>query len=229
MKYALSITAILVLGAILFFALKDRNEQNTPRNTTGTQTSATTTEDIFTIVAFGDSLTAGYGIDIEDSYPAQLEKRLIDDGYKVRVINMGVSGETTTAGLDRVDFVLSQNPDLILLGLGANDMLRGTSPTVTAKNLDSIVSKITAAKIPLVLLGMQSAASNGREFTAAFNAIYPNLSKKYTAELVPFFLEGVVLKSDLNTQDGIHPNKDGYAYIVENHILPVVKNIIPKN
>ena len=212
-----------MLALLVFFM---QNNQNTPRSERTNANTQTQNKDVFTIVAFGDSLTAGYGINIEDSYPAQLEKSLLEKGYSVRVINMGVSGETTTAGLDRVDFVLKQNPDLILLGLGANDMLRGTSPTVTAKNLDTIVSKITIAQIPLILLGMQSAASNGAAFTNEFNAIYPTLAKKYNTELVPFFLEGVALKSNLNIQDGIHPNKDGYEYIVETHVLPVVEKIV---
>lgn len=223
MKYTLWIVGIIAIAFFVFFM---RNEQNTPR-TKNTQASSTEqSKAAFTIVAFGDSLTAGYGVELKDSYPAQLEKKLQQEGYDVRVINMGVSGETTTAGLDRVDFILKQKPDLVLLELGANDMLRGTPPSVTAKNIDAIVSKVTSAQVPTILLGMQSTSSNGAAFASEFNTLYPSIAKKYNIPLVPFFLEGVALNPVLNTQDGIHPNKDGYRYIIENHIFPIVKNNI---
>jgi len=190
----------------------------------------------FKIVAFGDSLTAGLNVDLKDSYPSILENILKTnreyENYNLnfKVINMGVSGETTSGGLDRVLFVLEQKPDLILLSLGANDMLRSTDPTLVMSNMDSIIQKIVSNKIPVILLGMRSFASNGQEYRNDFDSIYPTLAKKYNLPIVPFFLNSVALKPSLNTGDGIHPNRLGYEEIVNNNILPVLtrslKNII---
>jgi len=182
----------------------------------------------FKIVAFGDSLTAGFNIDLKDSYPRILEDVLnknpeyTDYNLTFKVVNMGVSGETSSGGLDRVLFVIEQKPDLILLGLGANDMLRNTDPTFILSNIDSIVQKIVSSQTPLILLGMQSVASNGTEYKKNFDSIYPTLAKKYNLPLVPFLLKGVALQSNLNTADGIHPNRLGYEAVVNKNILPVL-------
>jgi len=188
----------------------------------------------FKIVAFGDSLTAGLGVDLKDSYPSILENVLNNSleykNYNLRfkVINMGVSGETSSGGLDRVDFVIEQKPDLILLGLGANDMLRNTKTDLVLSNIDSAVQKIISNKTPIILLGMQSVASNGKEYKKDFDSIYPTLAKKYSLPTVPFFLNGVALQPSLNTPDGIHPNRLGYEEIVNKNILPILNLILKK-
>jgi len=182
----------------------------------------------FKIVAFGDSLTAGLNVPLKDSYPNILEDILNEDpeyreyNLTFKVVNMGVSGETTSGGLDRVLFVLEQKPDLILLGLGANDMLRNTDPVFIRSNIDSVIQKIISSKVPVVLLGMQSVATNGTEYKKNFDSIYPTLAKKYNLPLVPFLLNGVALQPNLNTADGIHPNRQGYEAVVNKNILPVL-------
>lgn len=185
----------------------------------------------YKIVAFGDSLTAGYGVDLKDSYPSILQDALNKGMTKVgkegqnvnfKIINMGVSGETTTGGLERVDFAISQNPDLILLGLGANDMLRATDPKLAKDNLEKIIISLQAKNIPIIILGMESQVSNGFEYKNNFDNIYPALAKKYNLPLVPFFLKGVVGVNSFNTSDGIHPNRSGYIEIIDENILPVL-------
>lgn len=182
----------------------------------------------FKIIAFGDSLTAGLGIDLKDSYPSMLENALNNSSeYKkynltFNVINMGVSGETSAGGLDRVDFVIQQKPDLVLLGLGANDMLRSIDPVITYTNIDKVIKKIVTSNTPIILLGMQSVSSNGRQYKIDFESIYPTLAKKYNIPIVKFFLDGVALIPDFNISDGIHPNKSGYEVIVNKNIIPIL-------
>ena len=180
----------------------------------------------YAIVTFGDSLTAGYGVDLKDSYPSILQevlnKRFSEKDVKIKVINMGVSGETTSGGMERIDFVISQNPNLILLGVGANDMLRATPLSLTRNNLEAIVKRFNVAEIPIIILGMESQASNGADYKKEFDAIYKNISKKYDLPLVPFFLKGVALVPSLNTADGIHPNRAGYEKIIDQNILPIL-------
>lgn len=230
MKYLIAfVVAVLALGTVWYLY------STTPAATTvqggsvsGVASSQSpAAQDEYLIVAFGDSLTAGYNVRLEESYPNQLALLLQKDRPNVRVINMGVSGETTTGGLSRVDFVIAQKPKLVLLGLGANDMLRGTDPTLTRRNLEQILGALQAASIPVVLLGMQSQSSNGAEYVRQFNAIYPDLALKYQVPLVPFFLQGVALTPVLNTGDGIHPNADGYAKIIRENILPVLEPLLP--
>jgi acyl-CoA thioesterase-1 len=186
----------------------------------------------FKIVAFGDSLTAGLGVDLKDSYPSILEGILNTEeeykNYKVSfsVINMGVSGETTNGGLDRVDFILEQEPDLVLLGLGANDMFRMIEPSIVEKNITTIVEKITRNNIPIILLGMQSLPTNGREYKKKFDELYLIVSKKYDVPLVPFMLQDVALVPRLNISDGIHPNRLGYEKVLNKNILPIISPIL---
>jgi acyl-CoA thioesterase I len=182
----------------------------------------------YVIISFGDSLTAGYGVSLEDAYPRILEGELLRSGRAVRVINMGVSGEATTGGLERVDFVLSQKPSLVLLGLGANDMLRASSPEIARANLDAIIIRLKNAGVDTILLGMRSVASNGDTYRADFDSIYPLLAQKHDIPLVPFFLEGVALDPTLNIPDGIHPNRAGYEKIVRDNIMPTLLPIIDK-
>lgn len=182
----------------------------------------------FTIAAFGDSLTAGYGVDITESYPYVLEQKLKEEGFSVKVINMGVSGETTSGGVERVAFVLEQNPDIVLLGLGANDMLRSLPPSLIKENLNTILQAFAENNKKVVLLGMQSSITNGKTYREEFNKIYEDLAKEYSLPLVPFFLDGVALRPSLNNNDGIHPNKDGYIKIVEDNIMPVLLPYLKK-
>ncbi len=218
------ISLLAMAGGIFAF----KNAQPREQNAQGTNTIAPTLQTEFKIVAFGDSLTAGLGVDLIDSYPSILEDMVqINPDFKkynrrFTVINMGVSGETSSGALDRVDFALDQKPDIIIMGLGANDMLRSTDPALVLKNLDAMTQKIVLRKVPLVLLGMQSVSSNGKDYSASFNSIYPTVAKKYNLPLVPFFLQGVALEQDLNTNDGIHPNRAGYEKILSENILPIL-------
>lgn len=220
---------IIAVALFIFFAIEPDAQNVLPLNTNNTNSELTNNNKPFVIVAFGDSLTAGYGVSLDESYPSLLENKLKELNSNIQVINMGVSGEVTTAGIERVDFVLSQKPSLVLLGLGANDMLRASSPVKTRDNLEIIINRFKDANIPVILLGMKSVASNGEEYRALFDPIYPSLAQKYNLPLVPFFLEGVALNPALNTNDGIHPNKSGYEKIINDNILPVLLPILENN
>ncbi|HYD16863.1 MAG TPA: arylesterase [Patescibacteria group bacterium] len=179
-----------------------------------------------TILAFGDSLTAGYGLARSESFASQLEARLKKEGLPITVINGGVSGDTTAGGLRRLDYALRKNPDVVILELGANDMLRATHPDVTRANLEKMLDTLKARKIPVLLAGMR-AFSNLPQLDAAYVAMYRDLARKYDAILYPFFLEGVAGNAALNLEDGVHPTADGIAVIVEK-ILPSVAQLLTK-
>ncbi len=219
--FILGITSLVVLvfSGIIYF-----KRDTTP----ATSPTSTVEKKELTIVAFGDSLTAGYGVDLSESYPYILDERLAQEKVSAKVINMGVSGETTQGGTERVSFVLEQEPDVVLLGLGANDMLRSLPPSLVRTNLDFIIKSLTDANKKVVLLGMKSSITNGSAYRQEFDVIYEDLAKKYDLALVPFFLEGVVLRSSLNTSDGIHPNKAGYEKIVDENILPILLPYLKK-
>ena len=168
-----------------------------------------------TIVAFGDSLTAGYNLPPDKSFPAQLEKSLRSEGYNVTILNAGVSGDTTAAGLARFDWAVPQNVAGAILELGANDALRGINPTESHANLSAILKKLKARKIPTLLMGMRAPGNWGAAYTKEFDAMYAKLARQYGATLYPFFLEGVALKPELNLADGMHPNAAGIAEIVK--------------
>ncbi|MDH4082834.1 MAG: arylesterase [Nitrospira sp.] len=177
------------------------------------------------IVAFGDSLTAGLGVQADESYPAQLQRRLDDLKYPYRVINAGVSGDTTAGGLRRVPWILKNEPELVILELGANDGLRGLSVDQTKSNLRQIVKQLKEAGAAVVLAGMKLPPNYGKDYTTRFEAIYPALAQEYHLPLIPFFLEGVGGASSLNQADGIHPTKDGYEIVVE-QVLKVIKAVL---
>lgn len=180
------------------------------------------------ILAFGDSLYAGYGLAPNEGFAPELQKALNDAGQDVRVHNAGVSGDTTAAGLRRMDFVLdslSKKPDLVLLGLGGNDLLRGLKPSETRANMEAMVKKLSDQDIPVMLTGMLAPPNLGSEFSDQFNVIYPALAKKYETDLYPFFMDGVVGRSDLILPDGIHPNAEGIDVIVEK-IAPSVETAL---
>jgi acyl-CoA thioesterase-1 len=166
-------------------------------------------------VAFGDSLTAGFGVSRDEAYPAQLQRRLDELEYRYRVINAGVSGETTAGGLRRVPWVLGSKPDVVILELGGNDGLRGLSLEQTTHNLSRIIEQLRQAGTTIILAGMKLPPNYGQDYIRGFEAIYPNLAKRYDLILIPFLLEGVAGSPALNQADGIHPTKEGYRIVVE--------------
>ncbi len=184
-------------------------------------TSATVIAKPLKIIAFGDSLTAGYLLPPDKSFPAQLERVLIERGHDVVIQNAGVSGDTAKSGLDRFDWAIPEDADAVILELGANDALRGLDPARAQASLDEIASRLKARNIPLLIAGMSAPRSLGEDYVAQFDAIFPKLAQKYDAILYPFFLEGVAFDPMLNLADGLHPNADGIAVIVTNIMGPV--------
>uniref|UniRef100_C6E968 Lipolytic protein G-D-S-L family n=1 Tax=Geobacter sp. (strain M21) TaxID=443144 RepID=C6E968_GEOSM len=178
-----------------------------------------------TIVAVGDSLTAGYGVPETDAYPARLERKLDEAGYKWRVVNAGISGETSTGALARIDWILKLQPDIVILETGANDGMRGQDPELTRKNIDRIVSALQAKNVVVVLAGMQMLTNMGSPYRDKFVAVYPRVAKERKLILVPFFLDKVAGEENLNLSDGIHPNPQGYAIVTET-IFPYVLQAI---
>jgi acyl-CoA thioesterase-1 len=177
------------------------------------------------LLAFGDSLTHGYGLPAGETFPEQLEAALQAEGLDVTVINAGNSGDTTAGGLARLDWALADDPDAVLLELGANDGLRGLDPAATYDNLDAIMARLKQEDLPVLITGMLAPPNLGREYGAAFDKIYPRLAKKYEAPLYPFFLDGVAMQPALNQADGIHPNAAGVAEIVA-RITPHVVRLL---
>ena len=172
-----------------------------------------------TILALGDSLTAGYQLPPEESYTAQLESLLTTDGYNYRVQNAGVSGNTTAQLLDRLDWTLgdaNNPPALAIINIGANDAFQGVDPDVTRANIRSIIERTKARKIPVLLTGMRAPLNLGSAYRAKFEAIYPDLSDEFKVPRMEFLLEGVAAEPSLNIPDGIHPNRAGYAIIATN-------------
>ena len=169
------------------------------------------------IVAFGDSLTAGFGLSEKESYPYLLQERLKADGYNYDVINAGVSGETSLGGLERADWVLEQeNVKILILELGANDLLRGLSPAKMKENLDKIIRKAQAKNVKVLLCGMLAPPTSGSDYQREFMMAFPDLADQHGVEFLPFLLEGVATKKDLNQPDGIHPNAEGEKIMTEN-------------
>lgn len=177
------------------------------------------------ILAFGDSLTAGYGLAKEDSYPVRLEDALNQRGNLVEVTNAGVSGDTTSGGLSRLGWALSPKPDIVILELGANDGMRGIDPATTKANLDIMIMRMRKQGITVLLTGMLAPPNLGKDYGAEFQAIYPNLAAKYDVALYPFFLDGVAAQPHLNQDDAIHPNADGIGVLVDK-LTPVVEGLI---
>ncbi|HYE50338.1 MAG TPA: arylesterase [Azospirillaceae bacterium] len=173
------------------------------------------------VVVLGDSLSAGYGLPPDKALTAQLEAALKEKGYDVRVPNTAVSGDTTAGGLSRLDWLLADKPDLMIVALGGNDGLRAIDPAATRSNLDAILAKLKEKGVPSVLFGMLAPPNLGRAYGEAFNAVYPDLAKKYGVPLYPFILEGVALDPKLSLADGMHPNAEGVAIMVRN-VLPTV-------
>jgi len=176
------------------------------------------------VVAFGDSLYAGYNLAPDEGFAPALERALKSRGIKASVFNAGVSGDTTAAGLARLAFTLDglpRKPDLVIVGLGGNDMLRGLSPDATRTNLDAILKALEARGLRTMLTGMVASPNMGPDYAAAFNPIYPQLAKRYRVPLYPFFLDGVIGKAGLQLPDGIHPNARGVDVVVT-RVAPAV-------
>ena len=177
------------------------------------------------LLAFGDSLVHGYGLAAEETFPVQLERALAREGQRVEVLNGGNSGDTTAAGLARLDWALADRPDLVLVELGANDGLRGIDPDETYRNLDAILARLKAAGIPVLFTGMLAPRNLGASYAEAFDAVFPRLAEVHGVAFYPFFLDGVAMQPELNQADGIHPNAAGVARVVEG-ILPAVLKLI---
>lgn len=169
------------------------------------------------VLAFGDSLTAGYGLDPEDAYPALLEVIARGEGFEVNVRNAGLSGETTSGGLRRIDWVLRQPVDILILALGANDALRGQDPGLTENNLRAMITRARQAhpEIIVILAGMLAPPNLGTEYREAFDGVFPKIAADKDIRLVPFLLEGVAGNPSLNQADGIHPTRDGQRIIAK--------------
>lgn len=179
------------------------------------------------IVAFGDSLTAGYGLKPSEAFPVQLQAALKAKGYNVDIVNAGVSGDTAPAGLERFEWAVPDKTEAVILELGANDALRGLDPKQTRSSLDTIVGKLKARNIDVLLAGMRAPSNWGEDYRVAFDAIYGDLAGTHGTLLYPFFLDGVLQKKELNLEDGMHPTGKGIAVIVE-RILPKVEELIAR-
>lgn len=179
-------------------------------------------DNVIDILVFGDSLVAGYDIPLEEAFPNRLEIALRERGHQVRLVNAGVSGDTTGGGVARLGWSLGEDIDAVILELGANDALRGLSPQQAKKNLAIMIEEIQSRGLPLLLAGMRAPPNLGRAYVEAFDSIYPALSEEYGVALYPFFLEGVALVPSLNLPDGLHPNPDGVEVMVRK-ILPYVE------
>ena len=179
------------------------------------------------ITILGDSLTAGYGLSTPESFPAKLEAALLAQGTPAKVINAGVSGDTTRGGRSRLGWALADKPDIVVVQLGGNDMLRGIDPKSTRENLDAILKELGDKGVVAIIAGMRAAPNLGPKYVAAFDAIYPALAKKHGVTLYPFFLDGVAMDPALNQSDGIHPNAKGVDELVR-RFLPTMTTLVAR-
>lgn len=203
---------------LLFSGCERADSQNTQQETKSYQG---------VIVAMGNSLTSGLGVNQQQSYPEQLKQLLAESGLHFDVINSGVSGETSSGAKSRIDWVLKLQPDIVILETGANDGLRGIEPKLIEENISFIIEALLARNVGVVLSGMQMVTNLGPEYLAEFNQIYPKLAADYPVTFMPFFLKDVAARPELNQPDGIHPTAEGYT-VVANNLLPYVKEAILK-
>jgi acyl-CoA thioesterase-1 len=180
----------------------------------------------FRIVGFGDSLMAGYQLDAGQSFPDVLERELRARGHDVVITNAGVSGDTTSGGLARLDWSVPDETDLVILELGANDMLRGIDPATTEANLDAMITRLAERDIDIVLAGMLAAPNLGADFAEAYNAVFPRLAERHELVLYPFFLDGVAADAGMLLEDGMHPSAEGVERMVE-RFLPTLEPLLP--
>jgi acyl-CoA thioesterase I len=179
------------------------------------------------IVAFGDSLTAGFGLPAQDAFPAKLQAALKAKDYDVAIVNAGVSGDTAAGGLERLEWSVPDDADGVIVELGANDALRALDPALTEKALTAILERLAARKIPVLLAGMKAPRNLGSDYTAKFDALYPTLAANHPVVFYPFFLEGVAADPHLNQGDGLHPTAAGVEVIVQ-RITPKVEELIAR-
>jgi len=180
------------------------------------------------VVALGDSLTAGLGVAADEAFPARLQARLRAEGYDYRVVNAGVSGDTTAGGLRRVDWALRAHPDVVIVALGANDGLRGQSPQAIRANLEEIVERLQASGARVLLVGMRLPPNYGAEYTKEFEAVFPAVARRAKIALMPFLLDGVAADPRLNQADGIHPTAAGQQMIADRlwpYLRPLLRPI----
>ncbi|MCB9432489.1 MAG: arylesterase [Ardenticatenaceae bacterium] len=220
----LLVSRLLITVYCLLITVSCRSTSPTP-TPTPIPTPSPTAEPSLTLLAFGDSLTEGLGVAAEDNYPAQLQRKLQADGYSVAVINGGISGETSSAALSRVEWMLGTHPDIVIVETGANDALRGVDLVLTHANIDSIVGQFSDSGAVVIVAGMQIIQNLGEDYTSEFAAIYPDVAEKHGSILIPFVLEGVAADPALNQPDFIHPNAAGYTVMVD-HIYPFVLDAI---
>jgi acyl-CoA thioesterase-1 len=225
---AVAVGALALLVAACGGAAPTPTLEPTPVTAPPTAADPVPTSSALLIVAMGDSLTEGLGVEPAEAYPAQLEQRLRSDGYDVTVVNAGVSGETSSGARSRAEWVLRQQPDIVILATGGNDGLRGVEPTVTQDNIDQIVQTIEESGAVVVLAGMEMVQNMGAQFTSDFRAIYPEIAARHDVILMPFLLEGVAANPDLNQPDFIHPTAEGYRIVVDNlypYVLQAIEQV----
>ena len=222
--------------ALLLTACDDTpTADNTQTTTEATQTAPAQEQQVpqqahTAILALGDSLTEGLGVDKENAYPAQLQAYLHEHGYPdVEVINAGLSGETSNGLLNRIDWVLQRQPDVTILTIGANDAMRGLDVANTEANIRQAIATLREAGSDVILSGMQIYDNLGREYVDAYREIYPRIAEDMDVPLIPFFLDGVAADPSLNQQDGIHPTAEGYTIIVRDNIAPAVTQYLDQH
>jgi acyl-CoA thioesterase I len=222
-KKLLILIGVVVAGAVAFFWLRPDNNERIISKVVPRAAGA----DI-TIVAFGDSLTAGYSLPENEAYPAKLEAALKAEGKSVKVINAGVSGETTRGNLERAEFIRRQNPDIVLLGIGGNDALRQLSLDEAKKNITETIKILNSVENPpvVVLLTMQAPLNAGLAYKKTFDAMYSSIAEEQNVILAPFLTTEVFLNSDNKISDGIHLNATGYGIVVDEYLMPVVLPLV---
>jgi acyl-CoA thioesterase I len=228
------VTPVVTALAIVFAAVScDRREPDKPateqRSTAAPPAAASTTRPTSAprVVFLGDSITAGLGLSADEAFPAVVAAMLEQEGIRIDAVNAGVSGDTTAGGLRRLDWLLRQSPDVLVVGLGGNDGLRGLDVNASRDNLTRIVRKARDAGAKVLLLGMMMPPNYGPEYTKEFREIYPQLAKELDVPLVPFLLEGVGGERALNQPDGIHPTAEGHRAVAQN-VLPHLRDLLPR-
>ncbi len=227
MRYVLKFCYLSLMFLILSCTGKAAKQNNVPEKTEAANTAASTKNTTSTILFFGNSLTAGMGLEVEEAFPALVQQKLDSADLTYTVINAGLSGETTASGKNRLSWLLKQKVDVFVLELGANDGLRGIPLEETRKNLQAMINEVKAhnSEVIIVLAGMQIPPNMGVDYVEEFKKIYPDLATENNVELIPFLLQGVAGDQDLNQADGIHPTAEGQV-IVANNVWEILKEIL---
>lgn len=225
-------TMYILLALTAIFYSCGNTEKADAQQQTATQTNTEETakeESTPVILFFGNSITAGYQLDVKDAFPALIQNRLDSLGYTYKVVNAGLSGETSAGGLNRIDWVLQTVPDIFVLELGANDGLRGLDLDETKKNLKGIINKVREANpdVKIILAGMQVPPNLGNEYTGKFQGMFSEIAEESNTKLIPFLLDGVAGIPDLNLNDGIHPTPEGHQIVAEN-VWPILQPLLEK-